>query len=219
MQTTNGPFLLISTGTWSISINPFNQELLTEEDLKQDSLNFLSVEGKAIKASRLFLGHEYKRQVKILHQYFSKESDYHRNVKFHPDTYEKLKKNYTHRFRFESIQLTREQPAETSLKSFKTFEEAYHQLLMELVDLQIQSCKRAIGNTQINKLFIDGGFADNDIYIQLLANHFQDLKIRTTQSPLGSALGAAMVISNKSPDKHFLRKNYKMRKHKPLIFY
>lgn len=214
-QALNKPFLLVSTGTWSISINPFNQEPLSEEDLKQDSLSFLSIDGQAIKVSRLFLGYEYSLQVETLYQHFDKESGYHRNVKFNPDTYAKLTEGYAHYFRLESIKIDREQPSETSLASFQTFEEAYHQLMMELVELQIQSCERAIGNTQISKLFIDGGFADNDIYVQLLTNHFQDLKIRTTKSPLGSALGAAMAISGKEPDKHFLRQNYKLKKHTP----
>jgi sugar (pentulose or hexulose) kinase len=217
IQTLKKPFLLVSTGTWSISINPFNHEPLTEEDLKNDCLSFLSLEGKAIKVARLFLGYEYSLQVEKLSKHFDKEAGYHREMRFNPDIYAKLKKNYSHFFHFEAIQLEREQPSATSLEAFQSFEEAYHQLMMELVELQIQSCERAIGNTQISKLFIDGGFADNEIFVQLLTNHFQDLKIRTTESPLGSALGAAMAISDKMPDKHFLRQNYKLKKHKPLI--
>ncbi len=215
IQSLSKPFLLVSTGTWSISINPFNQEPLSEEDLKNDSVSFLSIEGKAIKVSRLFLGYEYSLQVENLYKHFDKESGDHRNMKFNPDTYAKLNQDYAHYFHFESIKINREQPSVTSLMPFQSFEEAYHQLMMELVELQIQSCERAIGNTHIARLYIDGGFADNDIYVRLLTNHFQDLKIRTTQSPLGSALGAAMVISSKEPDKHFLRQNYKLKKHKP----
>ncbi len=214
LQAQRKPFLLVSTGTWSISINPFNQEPLSDEDLRQDCLSFLSMEGKGIKVSRLFLGYEYSLQVKKLCEYFAKESGYHKYVKFTPDIYAKLNQAYAHHFHFESIKINREQPSATSLAPFQTFEEAYHQLMMELVELQIQSCERAIGNTHISKLFIDGGFADNEIYVRLLTNHFQDLKIRTTKSPLGSALGAAMAISIKEPDKHFLRQNYQLKKHK-----
>jgi hypothetical protein len=29
------PFLLLSTGTWSISLNPFNDESLTDEDIEE----------------------------------------------------------------------------------------------------------------------------------------------------------------------------------------
>ncbi len=34
----NEPFILLSTGTWCISLNPFNSSPLTEEELKQDCL-------------------------------------------------------------------------------------------------------------------------------------------------------------------------------------
>ncbi len=48
------PFILISTGTWCISLNPFNQLPLTAEELQQDCLCYMSFEGKPVKASRLF---------------------------------------------------------------------------------------------------------------------------------------------------------------------
>ena len=64
---------------------------------------------------------------------------------------------------------------------------------------------------------MDGGFADNETFIKLLSYHFQDYKIRTTKSPLGSALGAAMAISENKIDRKFLKKHYAMKKHSPLI--
>ncbi|MEM6376772.1 MAG: FGGY family carbohydrate kinase [Bacteroidota bacterium] len=51
----NQPFLTLSTGTWSITLNPFNQEPLKSEELTQDCLNFLSTDGKMVKAASLFL--------------------------------------------------------------------------------------------------------------------------------------------------------------------
>lgn len=44
------------------------------------------------------------------------------------------------------------------------------------------------------KIYIDGGFADNSLYIQILAHHFPLYPIYTTQSSLGSSLGAAMIM-------------------------
>ena len=84
--------------------------------------------------------------------------------------------------------------------------------MIELVNLQIEAAERAIGNTSVKKLYIDGGFAKNDLYVQLLSRHFSELKIRTTQSPLGSALGAAVVIANEDIKKNFLKKHYAMKK-------
>ena len=84
--------------------------------------------------------------------------------------------------------------------------------MLELVELQVEMARRAIGNTKIKEIYIDGGFAENEIFIQLLVRHFKGLKIRTTQSPLGSALGAAMLIADKKIKKNFLKKQYKMKK-------
>ena len=82
------------------------------------------------------------------------------------------------------------------------------------MELQVQSIKRAIGNSKITKIYVDGGFADNQIYIKLLSYEFPQYKLRTTRSPLGSALGAYIVMSSPPLDKKFLKMKYAMRKHK-----
>src|SRR5262249_35165320 len=52
------PFVLISTGTWCISMNPFNNTPLTVAELQHDCLCYISYQGKPMKASRLFAGYE-----------------------------------------------------------------------------------------------------------------------------------------------------------------
>ena len=74
------PFILLSTGTWCISLNPFNHSQLTNNELNQDCLCYLSYEGKPVKASRLFAGYEHEQQVKRLSLYFSKPYDYFATV-------------------------------------------------------------------------------------------------------------------------------------------
>lgn len=212
------PFLLLSTGTWSIALNPFSQEILSETDLKNDCLNFMRIDGKPVKASRLFLGNEYKLQVEKLCTYFSKPYGAHKTVRFDPAIHRKLAENTIPVFHFETIQLPRKQPESTEYGTFTSFEEAYHRLMIELVELQVASAKMAIGNTAVNKIYIDGGFADNEIFVQLLSTAFPKNKLRTTKSPLGSALGAAIVISDKKVGRKFLKKHYTMRKHTPLVY-
>ncbi len=58
------PFILISTGTWCISLNPFNARPLTAEELKQDCLCYMQYQGMPVKASRLFAGQEHEKGVK-----------------------------------------------------------------------------------------------------------------------------------------------------------
>ncbi|MFK7924027.1 MAG: FGGY-family carbohydrate kinase [Bacteroidia bacterium] len=210
-------FLLLSTGTWSICLNPFNHELLRKKELKQDCLNYMQRNGKPVKASRLFLGHEYHRQTNYLAEHFGKPQGYDQSIKFDKTIYRKIGKLKGNHFHFESISLPRKQPKKTNLKPFTSYEEAYHQLMQELIFLQIEAAERAIGQTKVDSIYIDGGFAENEIYIKLLAHHFQKINIRTTQSPLGSALGAAILVSQKNIGKQFLKENYSMEKHKAKI--
>jgi len=107
-------------------------------------------------------------------------------------------------------------PKETKI-SFTKYEHAYHQLMTELVLLQIKCVKKAIGDDSINRLYVDGGFSDNDLYVKLLSHYFRDKKLRTTQASLGSALGAAISISDTRLNSKFLKKNYALKKHVPFI--
>lgn len=211
------PFLLLSTGTWSIALNPFNSEKLTKNDIENNCLNYLRTDGNRVKASRFFMGNEYRMQVEILSKYYKKEYGYHRQVKFDQHLYLKLIKTPAVYFKFEGISLKRKQLHKTDLESFNTFEEAYHQLMIELMELQVHTITKAIGNSDINRIFIDGGFTDNDVFMKLMSHHFRDFKILSTQCPLGSALGAAMVISKKKVTSKFLKENYRMKKILPIF--
>lgn len=208
------PFLLISTGTWSVSLNPFNNELPADKELEKDCLNFMRVNGKPVKAARLFLGEEYKRQTRQLQSFFGKGKNAHKKVAFDEKQYEKAAQNDGYYFAFEHLQTPWAQPPKSRWQHFENFEAAYHQLMWELVQLQVEAANLAIGPTPVQKIYIDGGFADNQVYVQMLARHFKGLKLRTTQSPSGSASGAAMVISGDKVKKKFLKRNYALKKRK-----
>ena len=75
----------------------------------------------------------------------------------------------------------------------------------------------AKGEEHIKNLYIDGGFSDNEIYIKLLTHYLPDMKLHTTDSSLGSALGAAIVMSNSKLDSKFLKNNYSLKRHVPLF--
>ncbi|MBX2871995.1 MAG: carbohydrate kinase, partial [Saprospiraceae bacterium] len=208
------PFLLISTGTWSIALNPFNQALLTDAELAQDCLNFLRVDGQPVKAARLFLGQEYKTQIVKLRAQYSAAPQAHKQMDFDPGIYEKVSSLQRYCFQFEHLSTPWQQPTANSYVELGTYEEAFHQLMWELMQLQISKAELAIGESPIKKIYIDGGFADNRVYVALLARQFTAAKIRTTASPLGSALGAAMVIANETIGKKFLKRNYALKKYK-----
>lgn len=206
------PFLLISTGTWSIALNPFSQDDLSREDLEQDCLNFLRIDGQVTRAARLFLGKEYSEQAKALCRHFGLPENAHQTIPFNAELFQPQKENSKKYFRFEHLNLPHPQPERNHPEEFATFEMAYHQLMRELVEVQVQAAQRAKGNTDINKLYIDGGFTDNDLFVNMLSHYLPEVKLRTTKSPLGSALGAALVIADKGINKKFLKKHYAMKK-------
>lgn len=208
-------FILISTGTWSIAFNPFTEKPISEDTKDKDAINYMRINGKAVKASRLFLGNEYKLQVKKLDKHFSVNEDYHRSLKFDYDTYLKIMQDFTHCYTWGSL-VDEDMPEQTQIV-YTTYEDAYHQLMIELVLLQIKCIKKAIGEDTITRLYIDGGFSDNDLYVKLLSHYFRDKKLRTTNASLGSALGAAISISDTKLNSKFLKKNYALKKHVPFI--
>ena len=85
------PFILISTGTWCISLNPFNNHPLTDDELISDCLNYLSFTGKPIKASRIFAGNEHEEQVKRIAKNFNRNKNDYTQVKYDSLIVKKLK--------------------------------------------------------------------------------------------------------------------------------
>ncbi len=208
-------FVLVSTGTWSIVFNPFTEEPVSAGVYEEDTINYMRINGKAVKATRMFLGNEYKVQVDKLNKRFSVDEDYHTTVNFDYDTYFEIMQDFKHCFRWESIS-DEDMPEKTHL-SYHKYEHAYHQLMVELVQLQIKKIKEALGNDNIASIYIDGGFSNNDIYIKLLTHHFRDKKLSTTDASLGSALGAAIAILDNKLNSKFLKENYALKKHVPFI--
>ncbi|MGB3150296.1 MAG: FGGY family carbohydrate kinase, partial [Maribacter sp.] len=209
------PFLLVSTGTWSISINPFNTGMLSLNDIENGSLFNMRIDGSPVKVSTLFLGNEYKFQVKALSKHFNVSDDYHKMIKFDRDAFFEINTDFVNMFKWSSI-TSQDMPKET-LIPYDKFEHAYHHLMIELVLLQVESIKIAAGDDVIEKLYIDGGFSDNDVYIKLVSHYLRNMELRTTDSSLGSALGAAIAISDSKLNSKFLKKNYSLKKHIPFI--
>ncbi len=208
-------FILLSTGTWSIALNPFSTDSLTVEDVKEGCLNYMRINGKPIKASRLFLGEEYKMQTQELSARYEVPRDLHKSIGFDPEVHQKVMENFRPRFHWKVLNAP-DLPERTEIP-FDNFREAYHQLMLELVHLQAENIRKAAGGQQIKRLYVDGGFTGNKLFLELLSQALPEMKIRTTDASLGSALGAAVVISDSELHPEFLKENYAMKKHSPLI--
>ena len=169
------PYVLISTGTWCISLNPFNQSVLTEAELKQDCLCYISYTGNPIKASRLFAGNEHEQQVKKLAEQFNQPVDYYKTVEFNKVIYINL---------IES----------DSIFNIDSYEEAYHQLIFNIIQQQVASTNLVLNNADVDQIFVDGGFSNNPVFMHLLAAAYPNKKVFAATLSQASSLGAAMAI-------------------------
>lgn len=214
LRSTESKFLLVSTGTWSISLNPFANSNLSDEDMQNGCINYMRINGDPVKAARLFLGNEYNLQVKLLSKHYNLPDDYHKKVKFSHLTFLKIIDDF--KFCFKLVSINHQNMPEQTLINFDNFESAYHQLMVELVLLQVKNVQIAASGDDIKNIYVDGGFSDNEVYINLLSYYFKDTELHTTDSSLGSALGAALVLSDSKLDDDFLRKQYSLKKHEPF---
>ena len=188
------PFMLLSTGTWCVSLNPFNPEPLTQAELKSDCLCYISYKGKPVKASRVFAGNEHEQQSKRIAEHFSKPEDFYKKIKYKASVITKLQE------KVESVKLTLDSSDLASsafstrdLSAFANIEEAYHQLIIDLVNLQAEST-RLVLNDSVKRIFVDGGFSKNSIYMQLLAAAFPDKEVFAASVAQATSLGAALAI-------------------------
>jgi len=188
-------FILISTGTWCVFMNPFNEEPLTDEQLSKDTLCYLSIEQKQVKASRLFLGHIHKIYEHIFSSHFEVDVNTYKSIKYIPEIINKILQKASPRAFFKNGIPENYIDIDVDLNNFKTFEEAYHQFMFDLVEmcsLPINMIKNKVDN--IKTIYISGGFAKNDLFIKLLAQKNPDKKVYTSEINNSSALGAAMII-------------------------
>lgn len=87
------------------------------------------------------------------------------------------------------------------LSIFKSYEEAYSKLMMDLTELCVTAIKLVIpANDETENLFVSGGFARNPIFIHLLKLNLPGKKVLVSEIDNSSALGAALVIADIFPD-------------------
>jgi L-fuculokinase len=191
----SSPFVLLSTGTWCISLNPFNQEPLTAEELKQDCLCYMHFKGKVVKASRIFAGYEHEQQLKRIADHFDRAAYLFKHLKFNPALFLKLSAKMPENQQPQLQFSTQSAFPARDLSLFKTAEEAYHQLIFDLVKQQIYSLKLIL-NPGVTRIFVDGGFGKNAIYMHLLAISLPNIEIYASSVSQATAIGTALAIND-----------------------
>lgn len=177
------PFLLISTGTWCISMNPFNSSPLTDSELKQDCLSYMAVNGKPVKSSRFFLGHIHDENVEKIESHFGVEQGAYKKVLPEPGELRRLWKDETEQL---------------DLSQFHSFREAYAYLMLDLTRQTVNSIQLVIQkNSKIRNLYITGGFAKNSFFTGFLSLAFPGFSVFTSEVANATSLGAVLVIAER----------------------
>ena len=190
------PFLLLSTGTWCISLAPFNRSALTAQELALDCLCYLQYSGRPVKAARLFAGSWHEAGVKRIAAYFNTSSLFYKSIDFDPGWCDEHKPvpNLTQAV-IEDVFAARE------LSLFNNATQAYHQLIRDLV-CQQQLSSRLVLTQDVKRIFVDGGFSDNRVYMNMLSAAFPGVEVFAASMAQASALGSALAIHahwNKKP--------------------
>jgi sugar (pentulose or hexulose) kinase len=193
-----GKFLLISTGTWCINMNPFNTEILTAEQLDHDCLCYMSITKQPVKSSRLFLGHLHEVAVNTLSDHFRTRPDRYKTVKPDKKLIEKCKKRSSeNRFFFDMLPYSRELKNKFDFFVFNSYEEGYHQLMVELAELTVESIDLIMSaDNDIDNIYITGGFSKNPLFLKLISDSYPMKNVYTSEINNATALGAALVIFN-----------------------
>jgi sugar (pentulose or hexulose) kinase len=203
------PFILLSTGTWAISLNPFNQSPLTEDELKNDCLNYVQYNGKTVKAARLFSGREYDEGIKQIATQFNQDVMKYRNLVYEVS---KVRKTESPKDGSRDGKIGDEEaklkvsPTGGDLEGAYTSGpeladapndiEAYYKLMGDIIQQQKSSTEYVLKGTQVNRIFVDGGFSKNNVFMHLLAATFPKLEVYAASMAQATALGAALAIHN-----------------------
>jgi sugar (pentulose or hexulose) kinase len=192
-----GKFLLISTGTWCISMNPFNTEILTVEQLDKDCLCYMSINRQPVKSSRLFLGHLHETALRQISDHFGKQEDYYKKVRADEPLTQLLKSKYNgKKVFFQTGPYSRDLKEYIDMYQFSSFEEAYHQLMNELGDLTIEAVNLILPqNDDTGNIYLTGGFSKSELFQNLIAREYPQKSVFTSEIANGSAFGAALVVS------------------------
>ena len=196
------PFLFISTGTWIVTMNPFGSGTLTTRDLEEGALLYLAPTRRPVRAARLFLGFEHDHHTKRIANTFGTTPEAVRAVRFDPGLLDRSR-GHAHPFTPSThvasgaLETDRWDPS-----AFASAEVAYHALLDGIVNLEMEAIALARGSTEVEAVFVDGGFAKNSIFLTLLARALSPIVVATTELAQATAVGAALLVNSSVSQGH-----------------
>ncbi len=189
-------FVLLSTGTWIISMNPFSYEVLTQNQLTNNCLCFMTPDKQQIKSSMQFLGRIHEMYLEVLGKHFKVDIDSHLHLKLDKNLCSKMISNPSRVFLSEGID-TEFEAKESLLHKFESYESAYYQLVFEISKKVIDAIEIILDkNSNLKDIYISGGFNKNEIFVEFLSLFKPSQTIRIPNIKNESALGAALLMKD-----------------------
>jgi hypothetical protein len=168
------PFMLLSTGSWSICLNPFNEAPLTQAELAADGLCYLSYQGRPVKASRLDAGFRHEAAVEALCREHGKDADFFFRLDWNP----RLAAGVRNAHDAAGVD-----PAVAG----------YYACIDGLVTDQLRKVG-LVSSPHVRQLYVDGGFSRNAVFMGMLRERLPGWEVRSAEVGQATALGAAVVL-------------------------
>jgi len=189
-------FILLSTGTWIIAMNPFSKEALTKQQLNHNCLCYMTPEKQQIKSSMQCLGRIHEVYLDALSSYFKVDIDTHLHLKLNKNLCEEVVSKSTRVFLEKGID-TEFEAKPALLENFDTYESAYYQLVFEISKKVTAAIALILDkNNALKDVYISGGFNKNEIFIHFLSSLKTEITIRIPTIKNESALGAALLMKD-----------------------
>lgn len=192
----NNDFVLLSTGTWIIAMNPFSKETLTQHQLQNNCLCFMTPQKQQVKSSMQFLGKIHEVYIEALSKYFKVDVNKHLHLHLNEKLCQEL--IYENSRVFLSVGIDEDFEAHPNLlANYANYETAYYQLIFEISKKVINGIKLISDkNSLVKDVYISGGFNKNLIFIKFLKLLKSDIVIKISDCKNESALGAALMMKS-----------------------
>lgn len=201
------PFVILSTGTWTISLNPFNKQLPGDDELAKGCVSYLSYHGNPVKTTMLFAGNDHDQQVAAIANHFNVDVDFFKTVSADHKIISQCWQEAENAALLQQSDIITSATTpslfqQRNMSDFDSAARAYHQLLADIVYQQMISTNMVLKGSDVQNIYVDGGFCRNNIYMQYIADAFPGKKVYATSMIQGTSLGAALAIHEHwNPDK------------------
>lgn len=181
----SAPFLLLSTGSWCVIMNPGQ----TVPSSQEHPLYYLSPEGQRICSKRFPLGLELAHWDTRLKDYFGVNGT--SDVEFDIEKF-----NYT----TGTYEINLFSQAGDNWKNLDDYPTAYHRLIYEQVIALRKGIDHLVGASDPKPqiLAVEGGYTRNRVFIGMLKILIDNMEVKTMNNTYSPALGALLALKESS---------------------